>query len=147
MKRLLFVGAACAALLVPSLASGSPASSVSGHAKRGGEFGISFTLIKKDGKPKKITNLAFENAVGDCESGGSVGFSGFGFGPYRINRHRKFGDTTNVVWSKRGNNGSVAVKGEVNRRGTKITGTLRARGDTSAASGCDTGKIAWIAKK
>jgi hypothetical protein len=147
MKRLFVVGVACAALVLPALAGGSTAGSVSGHAKGGDAFGISFTLVKRDGKPRKITNLAFENAFATCEVNGPVEFNGNGFGPYKINRHRKFGGKTNVVWSKKGNNGSVTVKGEVNRKGTKITGTLRAQGDVNTNTGCDTGKIEWVAKK
>jgi hypothetical protein len=151
MKRLFVVGVACAALLVPSLASGSSATSVAGHAKRGPAFAIFFDVITKNGKPKKVKNLTFENAFAECEAGGSVFFEfpDPGLGPYKVNDKRKFGKKFPVSWEaktmKRGSNGSVTVKGEFNRKATKVTGTLRAKGSPAGHTGCDTGKIKWVA--
>jgi formylmethanofuran dehydrogenase subunit C len=142
MKRLFFACVACAALAVPSVAAGSPAGSVSAHAKRGDEFLISFDFTRK-----KVKHLAFENAVGTCEVNGPVNFNGTEFGPYRINKKGKWGGKTPVHWSKRGEvNGSVAVHGDFNRKRTKVEGTFRAKGDVGSNTGCDTGKIEWGGK-
>lgn len=156
MKRL-FVGVACAALLVPSLASGSSATSVTsaaGHAKRGDEFAIQFTVILRRGKPRKIKKLTFQNALAQCETGGNVDFE-FpppGLGPYKVNKRRRFGRKFPVVWAtdtmaRRGTaNGSVAVKGRFNRRVSRVRGTLRAKGSPEGSTGCDTGRIRWVAR-
>jgi hypothetical protein len=150
MKRL-FIGVACAALLVPSLASGSSASSVTGHAKGEPQFRITFRIAIRKGKPRKVTNLRFRNAFAECDSGPTPGVEFEvgkpGLGPYRVNNRRKFGKTFPVLWSKRGTpNGNVTVKGRFNRRITKARGTLRATGSPTGYTGCDTGRIPWVAK-
>jgi hypothetical protein len=159
MKRL-FVGVACAALLVPSLAGGSPATSVSsvtGHAKGEPQFQITFRIAIRKGKPRKVTHLKFRNAIAPCATGPteSVTFKVGtpGLGPYRVNNRRKFGRKFSVEWgagkmAKRGTaNGNVTVRGRFNRRVTKARGMLRAKGSPPPSyTGCDTGRIRWVAR-
>jgi hypothetical protein len=146
MKRLFVVGVACAALLVPSVASGSSMGSGSVQAKRGFDMGFTFTTNAK-GKPKKVKNFFFTEIPANCEVNGPVAFEASGLGPYDVNRKRKFGGKTNVNWgpTKRGNPGTITVKGQFNRKVTKAEGTIRATGDVGDNTGCDTGKAAWVA--
>jgi hypothetical protein len=146
MKRLFVVGVACAALLAPSLASGSVMGSGSVSAKGGFDMGFDFTVNSR-GKPKKVKDFFFTEIQADCEVNGPVGFEASGLGPYDVNRKRKFGDKINVNWkpTKRGNPGTITVKGQYNRRITKAEGIIRATGDLGDNTGCDTGKAEWVA--
>jgi hypothetical protein len=144
MKRLIFVSVVCAALLAPSLASGSPSEAASPQAKRGGFF-VKFSFTRQ-----KVTHFKFGEADANCAAGGPVtfNFGKPGLGPMRI-KNREFAKTFPVQWStnKRGGpNGSVRITGKFKNRFTKAVGTLRARGTFGGNTDCDTGQVDWIAQ-
>ncbi len=146
MKRILTLAAVVAVAAIPAASSGaaettSVAASKAGHAvKRGGQdLEIKFTIRTLNGKPVKIRRYRFEKLTAQC-NGGAVNVRG-NIPRMNVNDNGKF---DGVAKARRGS-GKVFVVGEVNRRGTKANGTIRAKGRFSPATGCDSGRVRWSA--
>ena len=145
MKRLAALVALAAALALPAGAAAGDIYSAKGPEP----FEISFQVISRDGKPKKIKDFRFKRVVMTCASGPTEQFKTRSlpphFGPFRISADGRFGrkfpsDTDTFV-------GETVIRGEfVNRR--RVDGTLKIAGDYPAAgyADCTSSKLEWSAE-
>lgn len=146
MKRIFTLAAVVAVAAIPATASSaadtsSAATLKAGQAlQRGGQdLSITLTIRTLNGKPVQIRKFEFRKLTAQC-NGGAVNVRG-NIPRMNVNDNGKF---DGVAKSRRGS-GKVFVVGEVNRRGTKAKGTIRAKGKFSPATGCDSGRVRWSA--
>ena len=123
---------AAAALLATPLAG---ADSDAG-GKRLISFGLSFDGVYKRGKPVKVKNLVYSNLGMTCDGGGYIYSPSKKFPKLDVNRKLKFRGTLKVdgITSR--------VVGKYKRNLSKVTGTVRATGETAGRTNCSA-KIEW----
>jgi hypothetical protein len=144
MKRSLFVSAIVAALLVPStaLSSSQGSSSASAEAKRGSSLG--FSVVTRNGKPKKVTNIQYSDLILNCDVGGPINASGGPYGPARV-ENKKFKKTFPTTHA--GGEGKFTIFGEFKRNFSRIKGYIKKTGDYPDvdAEGCSSGRVEYVA--
>ena len=107
-----------------------------GNGERLVSFGISFDGVYKRGKPVKVKNLVYSNLGMTCDGGGYIYSPSKKFPKLDVNRKLKFRGTLKVdgITSR--------VVGKYKRNLSKVTGTVRATGDTAGRTNCSA-KIEW----
>jgi hypothetical protein len=140
MKRALAIAA------LTAVAAGTGVSGVSAEtsakagdaASRGGsDLKITFNLRLENGKPVQVRKFRFSHLTTTCDVG-NVDVKGK-FGRMNVNDAGKFDGKLQK------NGAKVVVEGDSNSEGTKVKGTLLAKGDFNTSTGCDSGKVKWIA--
>jgi hypothetical protein len=137
MKKILTVAAIAVVAAVPAT-SGADTESKSTAARGGGNLKVTFVLQSLDGKPVRIKDFKFKNFTVTCAVGGPIDVKGE-IAKMRINDKGKFDGTV------RKGDAKVHVEGEVRRKGKKVLGFLKAKGDFGGgAEDCLT-KVNWEA--
>jgi len=100
------------------------------------DFGISFDGVYEKGKPVKVKNLVYSNIKLECDGGGHFYSPSKKFPKMKVNKKRKFHGTLEVdgITSK--------VTGRYAHDLAKVTGTVKASGDTAGFTNCSA-KISW----
>ena len=103
-------------------------------------FSLSFDGVYKHGKPVKVKNFMYSSIPLDCTEGGTTYSPSAKFKPMKVNRKLKFKGTLKVdgITSK--------VVGKYKRNLSKITGTLKATGSFDMFTGCNSGRVRWVAE-
>jgi hypothetical protein len=145
MKRLLFVSAVVAALLVPStaLSSSQGYSSASAEAKRG--FSLSFFIVNnRQGKPKRITNIEYSDVTLNCDVGAPLIASGGPYGPAKV-ENKEFKKTFPTTHA--GGEGKFKIVGEFKQHFSQVKGYIKKTGDYPdlGREGCNSGKVNYVA--
>ncbi len=102
-------------------------------------FSLGFDGVYKAGKPVKVKNFVYSNLPLTCTEGSTTYSTPKKFPKMKLNEKLKFKGTlvAGGVTSK--------VVGKYKRNLSKITGTLKATGDTNGFTNCKSGKIRWKA--
>lgn len=142
MKRIITLATAVAIAAIPATANAAGTSDAAGKAlARGGQdLSITFVIKTLDGKPVEIDKFKFSNLTATCDGGATMIDVKGSIGTMKVNDKGKFDGN-----AKKGG-GKVHVEGDSNSKGTKVKGTIRAKGMLGNASGCDSGKVKWVAK-
>lgn len=115
------------------------------------ELEVGFTLLTKNGEPKKVKDFEFAGLTMACDQGAVVLDNvGDPFPAMKINDDGKFGERFNRPNSA--GTERYVVRGVVKKKGRRVEGTLRAggtflAGDGSVLTNCDSGKTEWVANK
>ena len=144
MKRLLFVSAFVGALLVSSTAFSSSQgySSASADAKRG--LSLSFNVVTRNGKPKRVTNIEYSGVTLNCDVGAPLDASGGPYGPAKI-ENKKINKTFPTTHA--GGEGKFKIFGEFKQNFSRIKGYIKKTGDYPdlGREGCSSGKVEYLA--
>ena len=131
-EETLTAAAFLAAIALPATATGGE----SNERARGSQFTISYTLLTVDGDPQELRRFRFAGVKAPCESGGSATVSGR-LGTIPVRPNNRFG----AILLRNGKR--VRVAGEV--KPSKVVGTIRVSGDFGERTGCDSGRLRWVA--
>lgn len=140
MKRIITLATALAVVAIPASASAGGTSDAAGRAlARGGQdLSITFVIKTLGGKPVEIDKFKFSNLTATCDGSQMVDVDGK-IGSMKVNDKGKFDGKV----AKGG--GKVLVEGDSNSKGTRVEGTIRAKGTLGGLNGCDSGKVKWKA--
>jgi hypothetical protein len=100
---------------------------------------VGFDGTYKHGQPVLVTDFTYYSVGLKCKEGpATASNSGSPLPEMKVNDQGVFKGRFNDAGTK------TVVKGKYNRALTKVTGTLRVKGNYSGYTACDSGKLKWV---